>query len=67
LVKYDLNTTKPVMHKNRNKLGLKYSELQYGDVGFKFEHEGQFEIKYLFLLKRSIRKNFRRKRLKKRR
>lgn len=67
MVKYDLNTTKPVMQKNRNKLGLKHSQLQYGDVGFKFEHEGQFEIKYLFSLKRSIRKNFRKKRLKKRR
>ena len=55
------------MQKNRNKNRLKYSFLQYGNVGLRFNHEGQFEIKYLFMLKKMLKKKFKKKRDKKRR
>jgi hypothetical protein len=67
LVKYDLSLANPVMQKNRNKNRLKYSFLQYGNVGLRFNHEGQFEIKYLFMLKKMLKKKFKKKRDKKRR
>lgn len=54
------------MHKRRKKNNLKYSFLKYGTTGLKFNHEGQFEIKHLFMMKRMLRKRFKKKRFKKR-
>lgn len=55
------------MHKNRFSKKFKKTELQYGEAGIAFKQEGRFEIKYIFALRRLLRRLKIRKSKKKRR
>lgn len=44
------------MQKNRNSNGFKRTSLRYGNYGLVFNHEGRFEIKYIFMIRKIIRK-----------
>ena len=56
MVKYNLSITHPKMQKNRSLNGSKKTSLRYGNYGLVFNHEGRFEIKYIFMIRKIIRK-----------
>lgn len=56
MVKYDLSLAHPTMFKKRKKLSTKKTELKFGDYGFSFSQQGRFEIKYIFILRKILRK-----------
>lgn len=56
MVKYDLSLAHPTMFKRRKKLSSKTTDLKFGDYGLFFSHQGRFEIKYVFILRKILRK-----------
>lgn len=56
MVKYDLSLAHPTMFKRRKKLSNKETKLKFGDYGLFFSHQGRFEIKYIFILRKILRK-----------
>ena len=44
------------MFKRRKKLNNKETKLKFGDYGLFFSHQGRFEIKYIFILRKILRK-----------
>lgn len=56
MVKYDLSLAHPTMFKRRKKLSSKETKLKFGDYGLFFSHQGRFEIKYIFILRKILRK-----------
>ena len=56
MVKYDLSLAHPTMFKRRIKLNNKKTTLKFGDYGLFFSHQGRFEIKYIFILRKILRK-----------
>ena len=56
MVKYDLSVAHPVMYKNRFKTQPKKTEIKFGDYGLAFVQQGRFEIKYIFMLRRMLKK-----------
>jgi hypothetical protein len=55
------------MFKNRSKLTFKKPNLRLGQIGIAFSNEGRFEMKYIFQIKKLVKKLKRRKFGKKRR
>ena len=56
MVKYDLSLAHPTMFKRRKKLNNKETKLKFGDYGLFFSHQGRFEIKYIFILRKIFKK-----------
>jgi hypothetical protein len=44
------------MFKRRTKLNNKETKLKFGDYGLFFSQQGRFEIKYIFILRKILRK-----------
>lgn len=67
MVKYDLSISNPHMQKDRGFKKYKNSFLRWGTIGFFFEHEGRFEIKYAFVIRKFLKKFFKKKATRRRR